>query len=127
MKGFEDGLGGMASLAAQLAVPPPQLELGQSGVSNGTGVWSRATLPANTRFGPFLGKWVLEPENDEFAWEVRITILSYFAILSFCPTLLDTRAKLSTDERTVDTISIVSSVKNPMRPFELKAASLSLR
>lgn len=83
MKGFEDGLGGMASLAAQLAVPPPQLELGQSGVSNGTGVWTKAALPANTRFGPFLGKWVLEPENDEFAWEVRITILSYFAIFEF--------------------------------------------
>ena len=38
---------------------------------------------------------VLEPENEEFAWEVRITILSYFAIFEFLPTL------------TVDTISIV--------------------
>ena len=29
---------------------------------------------------------VLEPENEEFAWEVRITILSYFAIFEFLPT-----------------------------------------
>lgn len=73
--GFEDGAGlegGMASLAAQLALPPPHLELGQSSVSGGRGVWSKTSLAAGTRFGPFLGKWVLEPENDEFAWEVRI-------------------------------------------------------
>ena len=94
----------MASLAAQLALPPPQLEFGQSGVSNGRGVWTKTNIPANTRFGPFLGKWVsgwsgkfyhrnncfffqvLEPENEEFAWEVRITILSYFAIFEFLPT-----------------------------------------
>ena len=73
-KGFEDGLGsgGMAGIAAQLALPPSQLESGQSSVSNGRGVWARLPLTAGTRFGPFLGKWVLEPENDEFAWEVRI-------------------------------------------------------
>ena len=85
----------MASLAAQLALPPSQLEFSQSAVCNGRGVWTKANIPAGTRFGPFLGKWVLEPENEEFAWEVRITILSYFAIFEFLPTL------------TVDTISIV--------------------
>ena len=57
-RGFDGGVGGVASLAAQLALPPPQLEFGQSGVSNGRGVWSKSSIPANTRFGPFLGKWV---------------------------------------------------------------------
>ena len=27
-------------------------------------------MAAGTRFGPFLGKWVLEPQREEFAWEV---------------------------------------------------------
>ena len=89
---------------AGLLLPPPSLELAQSGVGAGRGVWTRAALPPATRFGPFLGKWVsgwsgkfyhrnncfffqvLEPENEEFAWEVRITILSYFAIFEFLPT-----------------------------------------
>ena len=63
----------MAGLAAQLSLPPSSLEFGQSAVSKGRGVWTRGlALPPGTRFGPFLGKWVLEPENDEFAWEVRI-------------------------------------------------------
>ena len=65
---------------AGLLLPPPSLELAQSGVGAGRGVWTRAALPPATRFGPFLGKWVLEPENEEFAWEVRE--------LSFCHILL---------------------------------------
>ena len=27
-------------------------------------------VAAGTRFGPFLGKWVLEPQREEHAWEV---------------------------------------------------------
>ena len=80
-RGFNDGLGG--GVAANLATPPPQIEIGQSSIANGRGVWTRAAVPAGTRFGPFLGKWVLEPQNDEFAWEVRI--ISYFAIFGFLP------------------------------------------
>ena len=73
-KSLDEGAGlGMAGLAAQLSLPPSSLEFGQSAVSKGRGVWTRGlALPPGTRFGPFLGKWVLEPENDEFAWEVRI-------------------------------------------------------
>ena len=70
-------------MASQLATPPPQIEIGQSSIVNGQGVWTRASVPLGTRFGPFLGKWVLEPQNDEFAWEVRI--MSYFAIFEFLP------------------------------------------
>ena len=29
-----------------------------------------AQVAAGTRFGPFLGKWVLEPQREEHAWEV---------------------------------------------------------
>ena len=68
----------MAGLAAQLALPPQQLEFGQSGVTPGSrGVWTRSQVTAGTRFGPFLGKWVLEADNEEFAWEVGLTILFY--------------------------------------------------
>ena len=88
----EDGTASLASLAT----PPPHLQLRPSGLADGQqGVWSRAALPAGTRFGPYLGKWVLEPQNEEFAWEVRMTIFSYFTIFVFLPPL------------TVDTISIV--------------------
>ena len=74
-KSFEEG-GGMAGLAAQLALPPSQLEFGQSSVAHGSrGVWTRTSVSAGTRFGPFLGKWVLEPDNEEFAWEVGLRIL----------------------------------------------------
>ena len=50
--------------AAHLITPPPHLQLRKQGV------WTRAPVPAGVRFGPFLGKWVLEPINEDFAWEV---------------------------------------------------------
>ncbi len=59
-RGLDEG-----GVAAQLISPPPQLELRHGGV------WTRAPVPQGTRFGPFLGKWVLEPANECFAWEVR--------------------------------------------------------
>ena len=92
-KSLDEGGGlGMAGLAAQLSLPPSNLEFGQSAVSNGQGVWTRGLpLPPGTRFGPFLGKWVLEPENDEFAWEVRIAwISSYFALFEFLHPVIST-------------------------------------
>ena len=104
-RGYDDGLGG--GVAAQLSTPPPQIEIVQSSVANGRGVWTRAPVPAGTRFGPFLGKWVLEPQNDEFAWEVRIfVIFCYFLVFAVL---------------TVDTISIVSPSEESRRPFVRRA------
>jgi hypothetical protein len=34
------------------------------------GVWAVETIPQGTRFGPFMGKWTMEPSNPKFAWEV---------------------------------------------------------
>ena len=71
---------------AALATPPPAIEIAATG-----GAWARAPVSltyqsdwkvcfevvqfsvqvaAGTRFGPFLGKWVLEPQREEHAWEV---------------------------------------------------------
>ena len=58
-RNLEDG-----GLSAHFVTPPPQLELRKGGV------WARAIVPAGTRFGPFLGKWVPEPRNEDYAWEV---------------------------------------------------------
>ena len=66
-RGLEEGGG----VAAQLISPPPQLELRHGGV------WTRAPVPQGTRFGPFLGKWVLEPANESFAWEVRALNINF--------------------------------------------------
>ena len=52
-------------VAAQLTTPPPQLELRPQG-----GVWVRASIPSGTRFGPFLGKWAPEPQDEDYSWEV---------------------------------------------------------
>ena len=50
-----------------MVTPPPQLQLRKGGV------WTRAPVAAGVRFGPFLGKWVLEPGNEDYAWEVGYT------------------------------------------------------
>ena len=50
--------------------PPPNVELKESSKGGGLGVWSTECIPAGTRFGPFLGKWALEPNNHRYAWEV---------------------------------------------------------
>jgi hypothetical protein len=44
--------------------PPPQIEL------RDFGVWAKENVSAGTRYGPFLGKWALEPTNQAYAWEV---------------------------------------------------------
>jgi hypothetical protein len=57
--------------ASQALNPPPQVELKASSVSKADlGVWSVEIIPPGTRFGPFLGKWVVEPTNGKYAWEV---------------------------------------------------------
>lgn len=50
-----------------MATPvPPELELRDPG----SGVWTRQHVPRGTRYGPFLGKWVPEPVDPRYAWEV---------------------------------------------------------
>ena len=50
--------------------PPPNIELRESTKGGGLGVWSTESIPPGTRFGPFLGKWAIEPNNQRYAWEV---------------------------------------------------------
>ncbi|XP_037076475.1 uncharacterized protein LOC119097548 [Pollicipes pollicipes] len=49
---------------------PAELELRQSAVGRGQGVWTRLRVEAGRRFGPFLGNWTVQPVNDQYAWEV---------------------------------------------------------
>ena len=83
-RSFESSLG-LAGAGAALASPPPAIEIAATG-----GAWARAPVrlshlnqetrfgkislqvAAGTRFGPFLGKWVLEPQREEHAWEVSL-------------------------------------------------------
>ncbi len=59
--------------------PPSQVELRESGSGQpGLGVWAVDTIPAGSKFGPFLGKWSLEPINPNQAWEVS-EICPFFA------------------------------------------------
>ena len=50
--------------------PPSQVELRESVSGSGLGVWATEIIPAGSKFGPFLGKWCLEPINQNQAWEV---------------------------------------------------------
>ena len=50
--------------------PPSNIELKESSKGGGLGVWAAESIPSGTRFGPFLGKWALEPINLRYAWEV---------------------------------------------------------
>ena len=64
--------------------PPSQVELRESGSGNpGLGVWATESIPAGTKFGPFLGKWCLEPVNQSQAWEVSLAL--YFQSVTQCP------------------------------------------
>lgn len=47
--------------------PPAAVEL------RDLGVWAKERVVAGTRYGPFLGKWALEPANPAYAWEVSET------------------------------------------------------
>ena len=53
--------------------PPPHIEVRESSKGGGLGIWSAESIPAGTRFGPFLGKWAIEPQNPRYAWEVSLT------------------------------------------------------
>ena len=62
--------------------PPSNIELRESTKGGGLGVWSSESIPVGTRFGPFLGKWALEPINLRYAWEVSAKQLRI--ILDMC-------------------------------------------
>lgn len=55
-------------------VVPKELKLRESG----RGVWAREKIPKGTRYGPFLGKWVSDPVDARFAWEVSFIYLFIF-------------------------------------------------
>lgn len=55
--------------------PPPQVELRDS-----AGVWAKEDVAAGTRYGPFLGKWMVEPANPAHAWEVSEEITSHYLL-----------------------------------------------
>ena len=57
--------------------PPSQVDLRESSINKADlGVWAVETIPHGTRFGPFMGKWTMEPSNPKFAWEVSTFIYS---------------------------------------------------
>lgn len=57
--------------ASQALNPPSQVDLRESSAVNSElGVWATETIPQGTRFGPFMGKWTMEPTHQKFAWEV---------------------------------------------------------
>lgn len=49
--------------------PPRSVSLRES--PSGFRAFASEEIQAGTRFGPFLGKWVQEPANANYAWEVR--------------------------------------------------------
>ena len=60
--------------------PPSQVDLRESTINNADlGVWAVETIPQGTRFGPFMGKWTMEPSNPKFAWEVSAQWTIYSA------------------------------------------------
>ncbi|CAB4070305.1 PRDM16 [Lepeophtheirus salmonis] len=66
-------LAASAAAAQQLLQPPGSLKLQESSVGRGIGIWAAERIPLGTRYGPFLGKWALEPGDHRFAWEVIIS------------------------------------------------------
>ena len=56
--------------------PPSQVDLRESSVNKSElGVWAVESIPQGTRFGPFMGKWSVEPTNPKYAWEVSLVKL----------------------------------------------------
>ena len=62
--------------------PPSQVDLRESSINNSDlGVWAVETIPQGTRFGPFMGKWTMEPSNPKFAWEVSFFLFVFIKAL----------------------------------------------
>jgi hypothetical protein len=62
-----------------VASVPPELEIRDSKVEHGPGVFARNAVGRSARFGPFLGRWVPHPQDPKFAWEVsrRFFLLAF--------------------------------------------------
>ena len=70
--------------ASQALNPPSQVDLRESSAVNSElGVWATETIPQGTRFGPFMGKWTMEPTHQKFAWEVSKLKNFHFAEAEF--------------------------------------------
>lgn len=68
-------------VARNLRTVPPELKVKEGG----RGVWARENVPKGRRYGPFLGKWVLEPVDLQYAWEVSLhSFLSPFSFYQYC-------------------------------------------
>lgn len=48
---------------------PHEIELRNAGAE---GVWSTASIPCGTKYGPYIGKWLPKPIDTRFAWEVSV-------------------------------------------------------
>jgi hypothetical protein len=73
---------------------PPELEVRDPGC----GVWARQHVSRGTRYGPFLGKWIPEPVNPRYAWEVSLYLyhnLRGFQSASELHRLSDSRVRRS--------------------------------
>ena len=58
--------------------PPSQVDLRESSINKSElGVWAVEHIPQGTRFGPYMGKWTLEPSNPKYAWEVGYILNSF--------------------------------------------------
>lgn len=54
-----------------VGIVPPELEVRE----RGEGVRAKKDIPKGTRYGPFLGKWLGEPIDPRFAWEVSYSFI----------------------------------------------------
>ena len=61
----------------ELMPVPPEIELRDPG----SGVWSRQPIPRGNRYGPFRGKWIPEPVDLRYAWEVSTTSIYHLSYI----------------------------------------------
>lgn len=60
---------------------PKELKLRESG----RGVWAKEKIPRGTKYGPFIGKWVSDPVDSRFAWEVSFFFFFFKLPFNTCP------------------------------------------
>ncbi len=53
---------------------PHELELRNAGAE---GVWTKTTIQGGTKYGPYIGKWLQNPIDMRYAWEVS-RLFSHF-------------------------------------------------
>lgn len=52
--------------------PEPEVKLPKELQFTRGGVFARETIPCNTKYGPFTGKWETQPVDRKYAWEVSV-------------------------------------------------------